>query len=119
MKVGTMKADGTVWRSLQLLVGGIFGLVIAIGSAHAASDTLKAAGNKSAGGTRVNPKPLTLPLVLNGAANTCLVASGTIDSVASRGAETFTNNGVSYVTGIPTCVQGAAQPRLDAACTEA
>lgn len=83
--------------SLQFLVGGIVGLVIAIGNAHAAPDTQKAVGSKSAGGTCVNPKPLTLPLVLNGAANTCLVTSGTIASVASRGAETFTINGVSYI----------------------
>ena len=57
--------------SLQFLVGGIVGLVLAISSAHAGSDTLKAAGSKSAGGTCVNPKPLTLPLLLNGVANTC------------------------------------------------
>ena len=95
MKVGTMNAGRRVWMSLQFLVGGILGLVIAISTAHAAPATLKAAGSKS--GSCVNPKPLTLPLVLNGAANTCLVTSGTIDSVSSRGAETFTINGVSYV----------------------
>lgn len=89
MKVGTMNLGRSVRMSLQLLVGGILGLVIAIGNAQAAS--------KSAGGACVNPKPLTLPLVLNGAANTCLVTSGTIDSVSSRGAQTFTINGVSYL----------------------
>jgi len=81
--------------SLQRFVGAILGLAIAIGSAHAAPGTLKAAGSRS--GTCANPKPLSLPLVLNGAANACLVTSGTIDSVASQGAETFTINGVSYL----------------------
>jgi endo-1,4-beta-xylanase len=89
MTVGTMNAARRVRMSLQFLVGGILGLCIAIGNAQAAG--------KSAGGTCVDPKPLTLPLVLNGAANTCLVTSGTIDSVSSRGAQTFTINGVSYV----------------------
>jgi endo-1,4-beta-xylanase len=72
---------------LQVLLGGILGLVIAISTAHAAP---------KAGGTCANPKPVTLPIVLNGAANACWVTSGTIDSVASQGAETFTINGVSY-----------------------
>jgi endo-1,4-beta-xylanase len=39
---------------------------------------------------------MTLPLALNGPANACLFTSGTIDSVSSRLAETFTINGVSY-----------------------
>jgi endo-1,4-beta-xylanase len=89
MKVGTMNAGRRVWLSLQFLVGGILGLVIAIGSAQAAS--------KGAGGICANPMPLTLPAVLNGAANACLVTSGTIDSVSSRGAQFFTINGVSYL----------------------
>jgi len=97
MKVGAMNAERRVRMWLQFLVGAIVGLVIAVGSAHAASLTPKAAGSKGAGGTCVNPKPLTLPLVLNGAANACLVTSGTIDSVGSRSAEAFTINGVSYV----------------------
>jgi endo-1,4-beta-xylanase len=83
--------------SLQFLVGGVFALFIAVSHAHAAPVTMKAAASKSAGGTCPNPKPLSLPFVLNGAANTCLVTSGTIDSVASRAAQTFTINGVSYV----------------------
>ena len=86
-----MNVARRVLMSLQFLVGGIFGLVIAINNVHAASG-----GSKSAGATCANPKSLTLPTVLNGAANTCLVTSGTIDSVASKGAETFTINGVSY-----------------------
>jgi endo-1,4-beta-xylanase len=73
---------------LQFLAGGFFALVIAMGSAHAA--TVKA------GTTCANPKPMTLPTVLNGAANTCLVTGGTIDSVGSWGADIFTINGVSY-----------------------
>jgi hypothetical protein len=97
MRVVTVNTGSRVWMSLQFLVGAIVGLVLAISSAHAASDTMKAVGSRSAGGTSVNPKPLTLPLLLNGAANTCLVTSGTIDSVGSRGAETFTINGVSYI----------------------
>lgn len=97
MRVVTVNTGSRVWMSLQFLVGAIVGLVLAISSAHAASDTMKAVGSRSAGGTCVNPKPLTLPLLLNGAANTCLVTSGTIDSVGSRGAETFTINGVSYI----------------------
>lgn len=82
-----MNTGNRVWRGLQFLVCGIFSLVIAIGNAQAAP------GGK---GTCANPKPVSLPLVLNGAANTCMVTSGTIDSVASQGAETFTINGVSY-----------------------
>jgi endo-1,4-beta-xylanase len=38
-----------------------------------------------------------LPFTLNGTANNCLVTSGSIDSVSSRGAQTFTINGVSYL----------------------
>lgn len=83
-----MDAGSRVWRGLQFFVCGILSLVIAIGNAQAA-------GGKS-GATCGNPKPVTLPLVLNGAANMCMVTSGTIDSVASQGAETFTINGVSY-----------------------
>jgi endo-1,4-beta-xylanase len=81
---------------MQFLVGALFGLVIATGSAHAASATPKAMASKSPAAC-VSPQQLTLPLVLNGAANTCLVTSGTIESVSSRGADTFTINGVSYV----------------------
>jgi len=82
--------------SLQYLVGGILGLLIAFSNVHAASVTQKAAGGSTAGATCNNPKPMTLPTVLNGPANVCLFTSGTIDSVASRLAETFTINGVSY-----------------------
>jgi endo-1,4-beta-xylanase len=77
--------------SMRILLGGILGLAVAIGNAEAA------AGARNSDGTCANPKPLTMPLVLNGAANTCLVTSGTIDSVASRNAQTFTINGVSYL----------------------
>ena len=87
-----MNVARKVWMSLQFLVGGIFCLVIAINNVHAASG----GGGKNSRATCVNPKPLTLPFVLNGPANTCLVTSGTIDSVGSQGAETFTINGVSY-----------------------
>lgn len=85
-----MNVTRKVWMSLQFLVGGMLGLVIAISNAHAASVTLKAVGSSSAGATCANPKPLTLPVVLSGVADTCLVTSGTIDGVGSRGAETFT-----------------------------
>jgi endo-1,4-beta-xylanase len=88
MSVGVMRAGGWVGTCLRLLVGGLLGLALAFGSAHAAS---------KGAATCANPKPMTLPLVLNGAANTCLVTSGTIDSVSSRGAQTFTINGVSYL----------------------
>ena len=84
-----------VRMSLQYLVGGILALTLACGSAHAASVAQKAGGG-TAGATCNNPKPMTLPTVLNGAANVCLFTSGTIDSVASRLAETLTINGVSY-----------------------
>jgi endo-1,4-beta-xylanase len=83
-----------VRTSLQYLVGGILGLVIAIGHAHAGAP--KSAGGGTAGATCNNPKPMTLPTVLNGPANVCLFTSGTIDSVSSRLAETVTINGVSY-----------------------
>lgn len=81
--------------SLQYLFSGMLGLAIAIGHVHAASATLKSAAS-SAGATCNNPKPMTLPTVLNGPANVCLFTAGTIDSVASRLAQTFTINGVSY-----------------------
>jgi endo-1,4-beta-xylanase len=81
--------------SLQYLVGAILGLAIVISNADAASVTPKAAGSNS-GAICNNPKPMTLPTILNGAANVCLFTSGTIDSVSSKGAETFTINGVSY-----------------------
>jgi endo-1,4-beta-xylanase len=89
MNVGTTRAGRRVWGWLRLLVAGVFGLAIVMGSAHA--------GNKVAAGTCANPKPLSLPFALTGTANTCLVTSGTIDSVSSRGAQTFTINGVSYL----------------------
>jgi endo-1,4-beta-xylanase len=89
--------------SLQYLAGAIVGLALAIGSAQAASP-------KGGGATCANPKPMTLPTVLNGAANVCLVTAGTIDSVASKGADIFTINGVSYVnvssTQMPARVNG-------------
>jgi endo-1,4-beta-xylanase len=43
-----------------------------------------------------NPKSMTLPTVLNGPASVCLFTSGEISSVASKQADTFTINGVSY-----------------------
>jgi endo-1,4-beta-xylanase len=82
--------------SLQYLVGGLLGLIVALGTAHAAPVTQKAAGGGTSGATCNNPKPMTLPTVLNGPANVCLFTSGTIDSVASKLADTFTINGVSY-----------------------
>ena len=94
MDVGVMRAGRGrgVWGWLQVLVTGVIGLAIVMGSAHA--------GNKASGGTCANPKPVSLPFVLNGTANTCLVTSGTIDSVSSRGAHTFTINGVSYLNQV-------------------
>jgi endo-1,4-beta-xylanase len=89
MNVGTTRAGRRVWGWLRLLVAGVFGLAILMGSAHA--------GNRVADGTCAKPKPLSLPFVLTGTANTCLVTSGTIDSVSSRDAQTFTINGVSYL----------------------
>jgi endo-1,4-beta-xylanase len=71
---------------LRLLLGALFGLFIAIGPAQAGK----------AGATCANPKPVSLPIALNGAANACWVTSGTIDSVVSQGVDTFTINGVSY-----------------------
>jgi endo-1,4-beta-xylanase len=91
-----MNVARRVGMLLQFLVGGIFCLGIAISNADAASVTPRTVGSSKAGATCANPKPLTLPTVLIGAANTCLVTSGVIDSVGSRGAETFTINGVSY-----------------------
>jgi endo-1,4-beta-xylanase len=91
-----MNAARRMRMSLQYLVGGILGLVIAISNVHAASVTQKAAGGGNTGATCSNPKPMTLPLVLNGPANVCLFTSGIIDSVSSSLAQTFTINGVSY-----------------------
>ncbi len=85
-----MKATDTL---LKYLVGGMLGLVIAFSNAYAAP---KVAGGRVAGAVCNNPKPMTLPMLLNGPANVCLYTSGTIDSVASRLADTFTINGVSY-----------------------
>jgi endo-1,4-beta-xylanase len=79
---------------LQYVAGGVLGLMMATSIAYAAP-TPKAAGG-TAGATCNNPKPTSLPLLLNGPANVCLYTGGTIDSVASRQAETFTINGVSY-----------------------
>ena len=84
-----MNTARRVSMPLSHVVGGMLGLVIALSNAQVA-----AAGTAAA--TCSNPKPMTLPTVLNGAANVCLVTSGTIDSVASRLAQTFTINGVSY-----------------------
>jgi endo-1,4-beta-xylanase len=81
--------------SLQYLVGGVLSLIIAFGTVHASAAT-KPAGGGTAGANCNNPKPMTLPTVLNGPANVCLFTSGTIDSVSSRLADTFTINGVSY-----------------------
>jgi endo-1,4-beta-xylanase len=83
-------------NALRYLVGGISALVIAFGTAGAASAAPKPAGGGTAGATCNNPKPMTLPTVLNGPANVCLFTSGTIDSVSSRLVDTFTINGVSY-----------------------
>jgi endo-1,4-beta-xylanase len=79
----------------------MLGLAIAFGNVHAGT-LLKVAGGRPAGATCSNPKPMTLPTVLNGPANVCLYTSGTIDSVASRLAETFTINGVSYKNVVST-----------------
>lgn len=103
-----MKTARNVRTSWQYLAGAIVGLALAIGSAHAAPPASKGGGNT--GATCANPKPMSLPLVLNGAANVCLVTAGTIDSVASRGAQTFTINGVSYAnqssTQMPARING-------------
>ena len=71
------------------LLYGLWAVLSAACNANAAT---------AAGSTAIcsNPQPMTLPLVLNGAANVCLFTSGTINSVASRMADTFTINGVSY-----------------------
>ena len=45
--------------SLQFLLAGLFSLFIAIGHAHAGK----------AGATCANPKPVSLPIALSGAAN--------------------------------------------------
>ena len=80
--------------SLQYLVGGLLSLIIAFGSADAAYAAPKSPG--TTGAICNNAQPMTLPTVLNGPANICLFTSGTIDSVSSRQASTFTINGVSY-----------------------
>ena len=79
---------------LPYLVGGILGLATAFGNVHAGAPLRTAGG--STGAVCNNPKPMNLPTVLNGPANVCLFTSGTIDSVSSRLADTFTINGVSY-----------------------
>jgi endo-1,4-beta-xylanase len=91
-----MNTARSVRKLPQYLLGGLLGLLIAFGNAHAASPALKTASGSTAGATCSNPKPMTLPTVLNGPANVCLFTSGTIDSVASKLAQTFTINGVSY-----------------------
>ena len=101
MNVGVMRVGRGVWGWLHVLVVGLFGLAIAMGSAQAAS--------KVASGTCANPKPLNLPFVLSGTANTCLVTAGTIDSVSSRSAQTFTINGVSYLNQM----SNQMPPRID------
>lgn len=79
---------------MQYLVGGLFSLMIAFGNVSSAYAAPKTGG--TAGAICNNPQPMTLPTLLNGPANVCLVTSGTIDSVSSRLASTFTINGVSY-----------------------
>jgi endo-1,4-beta-xylanase len=90
-----MKTTGRTRALLQCVAGGVLGLMMASSNAHAAA-TPKASGGGTAGAVCNNPKPMTLPTLLNGPANVCLYTEGTIDSVASRLAETFTINGVSY-----------------------
>ncbi|MCU6501161.1 endo-1,4-beta-xylanase [Rugamonas sp. A1-17] len=88
---------------MRSLAGAIAGLAVAIGGAQAATANVSRA-------TCANPQPMSLPTVLNGAANVCLVTAGTIDSVASKGAGTLTINGVSYAnvssTRMPARVNG-------------
>jgi len=89
-----MKTSRRIRISLQYLVGGLFSLMFVFGIADSAYAAPKTVG--SAGAICNNPQSMTLPVVLNGPANVCLVTSGTIDSVSSRLASTFTINGVSY-----------------------
>jgi endo-1,4-beta-xylanase len=74
---------------MKYLLYGVLALANAFGSANAATATGSAA-------VCSNAKAMTLPTVLNGPSNVCLFTSGTITSVASRLADTFTINGVSY-----------------------
>jgi rhamnogalacturonan endolyase len=73
----------------------------AVGNSNAGSATPAASnggGNNggNTGATCANAVPLALPKVFTGAADTCLVTAGTIESVNSWGAETVEINGVSY-----------------------
>lgn len=94
-----MKTARSLRKSLQylVLVGSLLGLMAACGGADAAAAAQKTAGGGTSGATCNNPKPVALPTVLSGPANVCLVTAGTIDSVSSKLADTFTINGVSYV----------------------
>jgi endo-1,4-beta-xylanase len=72
------------------------------GNSNAANATPAASNNggnnnnSNAGATCANAVPLNLPKVFTGEADTCLVTSGTIESVNSWGADTVEINGVSY-----------------------
>jgi hypothetical protein len=90
----TARSVGKALQYLFLLVS-LSGLMAACGGADAAAAAQKTAGGTS-GATCNNREPVALPTVLSGPANLCLVTSGTIDSVSSRLADTFTINGVSY-----------------------
>jgi endo-1,4-beta-xylanase len=79
--------------SLKYLLYGLFAVSTVLSSATAATAPRAAGGNTA---ICSNPKPMSLPTVLNGPANVCLFTAGTISSVASRLADTFTINGVSY-----------------------
>ncbi len=79
--------------SLKFLLCGVLALLNVSAGANAATMPRMAGGNTAICN---NPKAMTLPTVLNGPANVCLFTSGTISSVASRLADTFTINGVSY-----------------------
>jgi endo-1,4-beta-xylanase len=71
----------------------------ASGNSNAGSATPAASNsgnNGNTGATCANAVMLSLPKVFTGEADTCLVTSGTIDSVNSWGAETVEINGVSY-----------------------
>jgi endo-1,4-beta-xylanase len=71
----------------------------ASGNSNAATATPAASNSGNAGDTGAtcaNAVPLALPKVFTGAMDTCLITSGTIESVNSWGAETVEINGVSY-----------------------
>ncbi len=79
--------------SLKFLLCGVLALLNVAPGANAATMPRMAGGNTAICN---NPKAMTLPTVLNGPANVCLFTSGAISSIASRLADTFTINGVSY-----------------------